>query len=212
MPIGVVLGEQYTLLLESIEQRLRMEPDVRVLAACTEGDQLIGAVRTHRPDVLVIDLNVSRGSALRVLLQLREERLATRAVLLAESLNDDEALEAMRLGVKGVVLKEMASRLLIQCIRTVYSGGTWVEKRSVTSALNMMIEREASVRELGRVLTPRQMEVVRNVALGLRGREIASRLRISEGTVKVHLHQIYERLGLKGRFELLLLAREKRLI
>ena len=100
----------------------------------------------------------------------------------------------------------------MQCIRKVHAGELWLEKRSVSSALEKMVEREVAAREASAVLSRREIEVVRLVTGGLRNKEIANKLFISEGTIKVHLHTIYEKLSVHSRLELSLYARDKGLV
>jgi DNA-binding NarL/FixJ family response regulator len=106
-------------------------------------------------------------------------------VLLTAAIDENEVLEAVRLGMHSVVLKEMASQLIVQCIRKVHSGEQWLEKRSVGRAVEMLLERDAGLREIGDLLTARELELVRLVASGRRNKLIADKLSISEGTVKV---------------------------
>jgi DNA-binding NarL/FixJ family response regulator len=107
------------------------------------------------------------------------------------------------------VLKEMAARLVVQCVRKVHAGEQWLEKRSVSLALERLLKREAATREIAGLLTSREIEIVRMVADGLRNREIADRLYINEGTVKAHLHNIYEKLKVNSRLQLTRYARDK---
>jgi len=111
--------------------------------------------------------------------------------------------------VGGVVLKEMAPHLLVLCIRKVHAGEQWLEKESTGRALGALLKREAGRREVAGILTPREVEIVRMTATGLRNAQIGAQLSVSEGTVKTHLHHIYEKLGVNGRLGLILLAREK---
>ena len=92
----------------------------------------------------------------------------------------------------------------MQCVRKVHAGGEWLETRSVGRALDRLLRREEGDRRLAEALTPREIEVARLVAEGLRNKEVAQRLGIGEGTVKVHLHRVYEKLAVDGRLELTL--------
>jgi DNA-binding NarL/FixJ family response regulator len=130
-------------------------------------------------------------------------------VLLTAQIDDDQTLEAVRLGVGGIILKEMAPQLLMECIRKVHAGQRWVERKSVGRALDTLLRREAGLRDLRQALTNRELEIVRMIVLGLHNSEIGQRLSVSEGTVKSHLHHIYEKLGVNGRVGLLLLAQQK---
>ena len=212
MPIGLVLADDHPIVLDGLEQLFRLEQDFKVLARCRDGEETLQAVRKYRPDVLILDIRMPGKSGLAVLREMKRERLATRVVLLTAAIDEHEALEAIRLRVSGVVLKEMAPQLLVKCVRKVHAGGQWFEKRSFARVLETLLQREAGARQIAGVLTPREMEIVRLVASGLHNKEIAGKLLISEGTVKIHLHHIYEKLHVDGRLELTLYAQDKGLL
>jgi DNA-binding NarL/FixJ family response regulator len=128
------------------------------------------------------------------------------------TMDEDDLLKAMRLGVGGVVLKEMAAPLLIQCLRKVAAGDQWLERGSITRAMDKMLRREAGTREMAQVLTSRELEIVRLAVSGLRNKEIADHLAICEGTVKIHLHNSYEKLHVDNRIALLRYAQAKGLV
>ena len=212
MPISLVLADDHPIILDGLEMLFRAEQDFQVLARCVNGEETIQAVRQHRPDILILDIRMPGKDGLAVLREVKKDSLPTRAVLLTVGLDEDDLLEAIRLGVRGVVLKEMAPQMLVQCVRKVHAGEQWLEKRSVGRALEKMLLREAGERQVAGVLTPRELEIMRMVAAGLRNKEIAESLSISEGTVKIHLHHIYEKLHLGGRLELALYAQERGLV
>jgi DNA-binding NarL/FixJ family response regulator len=117
-------------------------------------------------------------------------------------------MEALQLGARGVVLKEMAPELLIRCIRTVHAGGRWLEDDFLSRAIEGLLDRDG-IAGTGRLaLSAREMEIVRLAATGHHNRDIAEALHITEGTVKVHMHNIYEKLGVEGRVELTIYARD----
>lgn len=212
MAINLVLADDHRIVLKGLAQLFSQEPDCAVLACCVNGDEALQAVREFRPNILVLDLHMPGKDGFAVLRELHKEHLPTQVVVLTADLDEDEVLDAIRLGVRGVVLKEMAPQLLVQCVRKVYSGGEWLEKRSVASALERLLKREAGSQQLRTVLTPREIDIVCMVAQGLRNKEIARKLSITEGTVKTHLHNIYEKLQVKGRMELVLHAKKQGLI
>jgi DNA-binding NarL/FixJ family response regulator len=212
MTISLVLADDHRIVLDGLVQLFSLEQDFTILACCMNGEQALAAVRQHRPDILILDLRMPGKDGLAVLRALQQERLPTRTVLMTAALDEDEVLEAIRLGVRGVVLKDMAPPLLVQCVRKVHAGGEWLEKHSVARALEKLLKREAGVQQLAGVLTSREIEMVRMVASGLRNKQIAAKLSITEGTVKIHLHNIYEKLGVKGRTELILYAQDKGLV
>jgi len=212
MPIRVILADDHPIILHGLENLFRLEMDFQVLACCTEGESTLRAVRHYQPDVLLLDILMPGMDGLEVLRQLRKENLSTRVVILTAALDEEALLEAIRLGVQGVVLKELAPQLLVHCIRKVHAGGQWIDPSLAKQALDKMSRREAGAREIGALLTPREIDIVRMVARGLRNKEIAEKLFISEGTVKIHLHNIYEKLNVDGRLSLLRCAQEKGLV
>src|SRR5262249_60816927 len=125
-----------------------------------------------------------------------------RVTLLSAEIDEHATLEAVRLGVHGIVLKDMPAHLLLECVRKVHAGEQWMETRSAGRVMTGLLQREAAMRAVSGVLTAREIEVVRMLARGLRSSSIASELHISEGTVKTHLHRIYEKLGVDGRVSL----------
>lgn len=212
MPITLVLADDHPLILNGLESLFRMEGDFEVLASCSHGGEAMDAVRSHRPDVAVLDVRMPGMTGLDIVREMRSEKLPCRTVLLTAALDEDETVEAARLAVDGVVLKEMASQLLVQCIRKVHAGEQWIERHSTQQALEKMLRRESGAIEASSVLTAREIDLVRLAATGMRNKEIADKLFISEGTVKVHLHNIYDKLGLEGRFALIRYARDKALL
>jgi len=212
MTIRVVLADDHPLFLDGLDQLLRVAGDFDVVARTHDGAQALAAVERHRPDLLVIDLRMPGMDGMAALRELRARGLDTRVVVLTAILAEKDLLEAMRLGVKGAMLKEMPPRLMLECLHKVYAGGQWVEKRAVQAALEAAMRREAGAREVSEVLTPREVDLVRMVAEGLRNKEIAERLCITEGTVKTHLSNIYKKLGIETRVGVRRYAEEKGLI
>jgi DNA-binding NarL/FixJ family response regulator len=212
MPITLVLADDHPLILSGLTSLFDLEEDLQVLQTCTNGGEALEAVRMNRPDVVVLDIRMAGMSGLQVCSQIRKDNLPTRLVLLTAALTEEEMADAVQLGVQGIVLKEMAPQFLVQCIRKVHGGEQWIERRSTRQTLEKMLWREAGIREVTALLTSREIDLVRLVASGLRNREIGDRLFISEGTVKVHLHNIYEKLKIDGRMALLRYAQERGLV
>ena len=212
MAIRLVLADDHPLILDGLEQLFRVTPDFEVVERCVSGDEALRAVERHRPDVLVLDIRMPGMNGLEVVREIRAGRFATQVVILTAALDEGELLGAIRLGVGGVVLKEMAPRLLVQCIRKVNAGERWVENRSMREALERMLHREAGAQEAAALLTMREIELVRMVAQGLRNREIGDQLNITEGTVKAHLHNVYKKLKVENRVGVRRYAEEKGLI
>lgn len=210
--IRVALADDHPIVLDGLEQLFRLESDIAVVARCRNADEALRAVRAQSPDVLVLDLLMPGGGGLDLLRAMGDKDRHTRIILLTAVIDDDQLLEAIRLGAQGVVLKDMAPQLLVEAIREVHAGGQWLEQGLGGRALRRLLSREKRASEAARLLSSREREIVRLVAAGLRNRAIADRLSISEGTVKVHMHNIYEKLDVNGRVELTNYARENGLI
>ena len=208
MPITLVVADDHPIVLSGLKTLFAVESDLKVLAWCDHGSDVVAAVRKHKPDVLVLDLRMPDADGLTVLAELEELKAPTKVVLLTAEVTEDDMLEATRLGVRGFVLKETAPNLLVKCIHKVAAGGRWLETRTAALALEKAAKRDLAYRDLRERLTQRELEIVRAVTDGLRNKEIADQLRISEGTVKMHLHNIYEKLSVRSRMQLSIYARE----
>jgi RNA polymerase sigma factor (sigma-70 family) len=210
--VSLVLAERQPLTLNGLRQLFTEADGFEILSTATQVETAVDALRKHRPDVVVLDAALPPTGGLTVLRQVRRDRLGTRPVLLADTIDERQLLDALRLGVRGVVLKEMSPDALVTCVRKVHAGEQWLEKQAVGRLLNRLVRQEMGYRQIARGLTPREIEIVRLAAEGMPTREIAQRLVVTEGTVKVHLHNIYEKLQVEGRLGLALLARKQGLV
>ena len=146
-------------------------------------------------------------SGLDVLRELSGKHEGCRRVLLTAAIRDDEVSDAVALGVTGLVMKESSPDVLLDCVRSVHSGTPWMDCDIASQRPRAALASPAS--SGADALTPREVGMIRMVAQGLRNKAIGERLTISEGTVKVHLHNIYEKLGVDGRLELVLCAPQR---
>jgi len=144
--IRIVLADDHVIVLDGLEQLFRLEPELEVVARSTTAEAAVKAVQEHRPDVLVLDLVMPGHDGMWVLRELSELNLPTRTVLLTAHVEENRLVEAIRLGVWGIVLKEMAPRMLMECVRKVHAGEQWLEKRSVAAALESLMRRERGAR------------------------------------------------------------------
>jgi DNA-binding NarL/FixJ family response regulator len=206
--ISVVVADNHPITLDGVGFLLEGE-GFDVVARCRSGEECLRALHAQHPDILVLELRLAGKDGLAVLREVKRVSPATQVVLLTSAPEDDQMVEAIRLGVRGVVLKEMPSHLLVECLRKVHVGERWVEKRSSGRLLEKLIHREAATRQLALDLTARELAVLRLVAAGLRNKDIATRLFLTEGTVKVHLHNIFRKLNVKDRYALGLFAHQK---
>jgi DNA-binding NarL/FixJ family response regulator len=198
MVIRLVLADDHPIVLSGLVWLFSQERDIEVVAAASTGNEALKATRQFAPDILVLDLRMPGKNGVEVLDEMKRDALSTRVVVLT-AIENEEVLAAIRLGARGVVLKDMAVRLLVECVRMVHSGGTWIEKSVAARALNRMVQHESGAGEMARNLTRREIEVARMIADGLPNKRVADRLAITEGTAKLHLHNIYSKLNLSGR-------------
>lgn len=211
-PIRVLLADDHPIVLGGLAQLLALEPDITVVARCTNGNEALAAIARERPGVVVADLTMPGRSGMDLLRELRAMPSPARVILLTARIEHDQVLEALKLGVAGIVLKESAPLQILDSIRRVAAGGQWLDPVLSGRTLDSVLRRQSGARKVAAVLTARETEVVRMVAHGLRNKEIADQLSITEGTVKAHLRTIFEKLGIDSRTKLIVYARDKRLV
>lgn len=210
--IRIVLTDDHAIVLHGLQRLFQQHDDFDVVACCLDGERALAAVRPGGVDVLVLDLRMPRMSGLDVLRAVHNEKLTCKTVLLTAAVGDIDAVEALRLGAMGLVLKESSPDALIECVRRVHAGEQWIDRGTMSRAFGRVMRREAATEQVAKTLTPRELEIVRMIAQGHRNRVIAERLSISEGTVKIHLHNIYQKLGVDGRLELAVWVQEQGLV
>lgn len=215
-PIRVVIADDHPIVLGGLAELLSHEADIAVVARCTNGGDALAAIARHRPGVAVLDLTMPGRSGMDLLRELHSTRASVgdaahepvRVVLLTARIEHEQVLEALKLGVNGIVLKESAPLQILDCIRRVAAGGQWIDQAIGSRTMDRLLRRQSGAVKVAAVLTAREIEVVRMVAHGLRNKEIADQLSITEGTVKAHLRTIFEKVGVDNRAKLILYARE----
>jgi two-component system, NarL family, nitrate/nitrite response regulator NarL len=206
--IRLVLAGFETLLLSRLQRIFGQEKDFEVIACCGKGEDVLFTVSALYPDILVFDLPPAAVSdGLELVRQMRARELPTRVVLLSAPLKEDDLQEAVRLGVRAVVPRDVATAALLHCTYDVHGGDLRSRARPAGWSFPAARNPDAALRSEIRALTPREVEVVRLVCVGLRNRQIAARLSVKEGTVKTHLHRIYEKLTVRSRLELSIYGR-----
>ena len=212
MTFTLVAADPHPLSLLGLAQLLESEREFELLASCATADQALQEVWRHKPDLLLLDINLEDRNGLELVNELRNSSLDVKVVILTSSMDEEQTIDALRYGVKGVVLKKMPSHLLVQCLQKVASGGLWMEKESMGHAFEKMLNREAGMRRLTTILTVREIEVMKLVASGMSNQEIAEKLIVQEGTIKIHVHNIYRKIGIKNRVDLTLYAQKRELV
>ena len=202
VPIRLVLADDHPIVLDGLAQLFASERDFDVVARAGNGEEALAAIHRHHPDVLLLDLRMPVKDGLAVLRELRRDGMSTRVVVLTAVRESSDVFEAIRLGVEGVVLKDMATTLLVHCVREVHAGRKWIERGAATDAVDALRSRQSMRRDFEVLLTPRELDVARLTARGYPNKVVAEKLSITEGTAKLHLHHVYEKLAVDGRMAL----------
>ncbi len=210
--IRILIADDHPIFRDGLRKLLSLEEDFQVIGEAEDGKQAVDMVLKLQPDVLLLDLKMPGTSGIGTLELLGDKAKATRVIILTASEDEAAVLQAMRMGTAGIVLKQTATEMLIKSIRKVNDGEIWLDSR-MTTAVMKEFSQPAPAREQGAKLSisVREREVVTLVCQGFRNKEIAEKMFISEQTVKNHLHNIFDKLGVSDRLELALYAIHKKL-
>jgi two-component system nitrate/nitrite response regulator NarL len=187
-----------------------------VVGEAADGGEAISLARQLLPDVLLLDLAMPRVPGMEALRELAASSSPVRTILLTAAIEKRQIVEALQLGARGVVLKESATELLMKSIRSVMAGEYWVGRESVHDLVRTLRElvpapgEDARRKHFG--LTPRELEIVSAIVAGYTNKDVGERFSISEQTVKHHLTNIFDKLGVSNRLELALFAVNHHLI
>jgi len=211
----VLIADDHALFRDGLRKLLEAEDDLQVVGEAADGLEAVRLAERLRPDVLLLDLAMPRLPGIEVLRELAASPGAARIILLTAAIEKEQIVEALQLGARGVVLKESASQLLLKSIRRVVTGEYWVGRDRVSDLVSCLRQLTAASRQQERErsfgLTPRELEIVSAIVAGAANKDIARQLSISEDTVKHHLTNIYDKLGVSNRLELALYAVNNRL-
>jgi len=198
--ITVIIANDHPIVLQGLVGLLSGEPDFKVVAACEDGVAALEAILELSLDIALLDLRMPKMTGLDVLGKVSNEE--TRIVILTGFAEDQDVLVAISRGAHGILMKDAGASALITCLRRVVAGYRCVPPQLVRKELQLLAE-AASV---GQALTSREREVMCLIATGLSNKGVAEQLKISEGTVKLHLHHIYCKTGVSSRSALATLA------
>jgi two-component system, NarL family, nitrate/nitrite response regulator NarL len=214
--IRVVIADAHPVVREGLRRLLQAEEGFTVIGQAENGSQALDLVKSEHPDILMLDNGMPGLSAVQVLRELSNLDTPCRVILLNAALDRTEILEVLRLGVKGVMAKNTTVALVIKSIRTVMAGQYWIGRESVSDLIGCLIPRRPGDPALpfaGKAdLTSRELQIVTAVGNGYSNKEIASRLSLSEHTVKHHLSSIFDKLGMTNRLEVALFAIKHQLV
>jgi len=190
--IRLVIADDHALFRQGLRSLLQLQPDIEVVAEVSLADALVSTVVATPCDVLLLDLQMERWSMDDIPLLARHAAV----IVLTASESVENGMNALRLGARGIVQKRFAIETLMTAIRTVAQGMAWMPPNLQTAFAQ---QQSTPVRKL----TARESEIVRCVAIGLRNAAIAERLAVSESTVKTHLTNIFQKLAIRDRMELI---------
>jgi DNA-binding NarL/FixJ family response regulator len=214
--IRVAIVDDQALFRDGIANLVSQEPDMDVLGTADAITPAIDLVRRNNPDILLLGWSPSSPNSQRLFATIVEAKLATRVIVLTNGGVKEDHVEAVRQGCCGMVPRQTSTELLLKSIRKVYAGEFWLDRVTTAEVIRRLAKRSTAngtnttsrlgVRENAAVLSAREREIVMLVAQGFKNKEMAERMFISEQTVKNHLHNIFDKLGVSDRLELALFA------
>jgi DNA-binding NarL/FixJ family response regulator len=217
--IRIVVADDHPIFRDGLCRLLALEEDFEVVAQAQDGRQVLDVLQQHEPDILLLDLKMPGLDGLATLQRLQIAKNKTRVIVLTASDDKNEFVQAMKLGTSGIVLKQTATELLIKSIRKVHAGEIWLDSHTTAAVIRQFVANDEAqpavhslpptppTRERERSpLSQREREIVALVAQGFKNKEMAEKMFISEQTVKNHLHNIFDKLGVSDRLELALYA------
>jgi DNA-binding NarL/FixJ family response regulator len=215
--IRIVVADDHPIFRDGLCKLLALEEDFEVVAQAQDGRQVLEVLQQFEPDILLLDLKMPGLDGLATLQRLQAVKNKTRVIVLTASDDKNEFVQAMKLGTSGIVLKQTATELLIKSIRKVHAGEIWLDSHTTQAVIRQFVANDepaqaaapatAPMRDRERSpLSQREREIVSLVAQGFKNKEMAEKMFISEQTVKNHLHNIFDKLGVSDRLELALYA------
>jgi DNA-binding NarL/FixJ family response regulator len=214
--VRIVLADDHPIVRDGLKKLLQLEDDFEVVGEASDGREVLEKVQALDPDVLLLDLRMPNLDGLAALQALQQSNRRTRVIVLTASEDKNEFVQAMKLGCSGIVLKQTAPDLIVKSIRKVNSGEIWLDSNTTAAVMRQfstgMDSGGGGGSTKGRERSPlstREREIVALVAQGYKNKEMAEKMFISEQTVKNHLHNIFDKLGVSDRLELALYAIHK---
>ena len=205
MRSSVLIADRYPVVLEGLRQVLGAQPDFRIVACCADGTSCLKTIRNSAPDIALVDASMPDVAGMDMLAIAGAEKLATRLVFFLPSVKDGDLKMLLAAGAYGVIPKESAPEILLHALRRVARG-----QRLLPSVMSHCVgsreQEEAIVEKPLAILTDRERQIMGLVSEGLSNKEIGRRLNLTDGTIKVHLHNIFQKLEINNRTVLAALA------
>lgn len=201
--ITVLIADDHPIFRDGIQRLLASQGDISVLGEARNGTEALDLTRKTKPQILLLDLKMAGMDGIQVLRDLYGAKNTVSVILLTAEINDLQMMEALRLGAKGVLMKDVDTQALLDGIRAVAAGERWIVNRR-ESAIGPQSGNGKPV--IAPELTKRELQIVAAVVAGLSNRMVAEEFKISEDTVKHHLSNIFYKLNVSSRLELAVYA------
>ena len=209
-PVRILIADDHPIFRDGLKRLLESEGEFKVIGEACDGVEAVTMARQLIPEVMLLDLAMPRRQGLDTLRELSSDARSVRVILLTAAAEKEQIVEALQLGARGVVLKDSATQILLKSIRAVMNGEYWVGRESVSNLvqyLRTLVTPAPAFPQRNKYrLTPRELEIIAAVVAGFANKEIAQYFKISEDTVKHHLSNIFDKVGVSSRLELALFA------
>jgi two-component system nitrate/nitrite response regulator NarL len=208
--VRILIADDHPIFRDGLKRLLESEGAFKVIGEACDGLEAVKMVRQLKPEIMLLDLAMPGRSGLEALREMSTDATPVRVILLTAAAEKEQIVEALQLGARGVVLKDSATQILLKSIRAVMNGEYWVGRESVSNLVQylrgLIGSSTSTARQRKYGLTPRELEIVSAVVAGYANKEIAEHFKISEDTVKHHLSNIFDKVGVSTRLELALFA------
>jgi DNA-binding NarL/FixJ family response regulator len=208
--ITILIADAEPIYVMGLRSAFGVEDGFHVTTVVYDGAEVLESALKFEPDIVLLDHEIANRHPFDVMCEIRQALPTTRFILIAKNLSDEDTVEAVRNGARAVLLRNSHPSAVITAIRSVYRGETLLNSRLLTQVMEQL-KTQPTAQKVGPNLTTREMEIVNLIVQGMRNKEIAARLSISEQTVKNILRNVFDKLGISDRLELALYAIHNRL-
>lgn len=208
--IKVLVVDPHPIVLFGLSVILEEDDNLEIVGTLRSADSIQEVLKLNKPDIVLID---PHSPGVDGLIQIKQIQAALgseiKIVVYTATVNQSETCDLIRMGVKGILLKEMSVSLIPQCLKKVHAGGEWLDRRSMRMAFEQILQRESAHKIISAHLSSREMSLAALIAKGYSSKLAARELQITEGSVRVYLNRIYSKLHISSRLQLALLFKEK---
>lgn len=211
MAIKIMITDDHSMIREGLKNLLELEGDIEVIAEAEDGEDCLNKLLTVKPDVLLLDINMPKLNGLEVLKKLKERKSKVKVLVLTVHNETEYLMKAVEIGINGYVLKDSESSELKKAIYAIYDGENYIQPSLIPSLNSKMIEKNEDEIKIDS-LTKRELQVLKELAVGKFNRDIAKKMEISERTVKNHISSIFKKLDVTDRTQAAVFAIKNDLI